>query len=1186
MSTLTPHQQKVLNTTGNLALTANAGSGKTFVLARKYLSALIEDNIDISNVAAITFTDKAASELYSKISHLLDDRIKSETDSSRKKKLEVIRRKLISANISTIHSFCIDILKTYPVESQLDARFVPIDKQLSSELIEQSVDETIYAAFKDQLIVEDIKYLIRIFTSKNRLEKELKELIEDRKNIFVVKEKIYNKSNEDIVKYFEEAFNETFSKIWKELKDKFIDSLSKINSVVFVNNPENEIALELTEYLKDLKFKTDSFDIISSLEKIYQLVFTKEVTVRKTKYLTSKISDGLEDSISYSEKVISELKIFFIQGDYKQSQSDLAKFGKIILTFFDDTLKRYEAKKKSEGYVDYEDILLYTKILLEREEVRESITEKYKFILVDEFQDTNEIQYQIFLPILDYLKKGNLFIVGDEKQSIYKFRDAEIEIFNLTREDIKISSGENNLLILPDSFRMTPVICGFCNHIFKKLFADPNEMFGEVAGADLVSARVTDKIGKVEFLINRINENSGENDEAELVAKKILSIIQSKSYKYGDISILVRKRKNFKYLEKAFLKYQIPYLIAGGRGFYQRQTISDIFNYLSFLADENNSAALVGVLRSSFFSVSDSALFEISLKNGVNFWQKFNSYVNDTGQFKSVKNILLENLELCDSIELTLLLKKIVTDRDYLSVLASRKDGEQEIANIEKLISIARNFNSKGFRNLYDFISALNEMISNVEDEAQAAISDQVNSVQMMTIHQAKGLEFPVVFLFGASDQGQSGSIKAGKVDVNKNFGLLTKLPNNQDFTEEYVAAPIVSLHNFIEEKKDLAELKRLLYVAVTRAGDELYISASVKDKKNFPKDSFMKMFSEGLEDDFSNDKIFFENQLEFLKNDNGKYYNKKEKIEINIPLISKIEEVSITSEIQKINLNEYEIKVEELQSYEKGEIISATKVSLYHQCPLKYFLTYEYGFGKFNSEKLTQRITSPKFFDSAKEDDSETDDRFYESEITLNKNIDPALYGSTVHKILENETDFVEIDETIGNLGISNDKTITKLKNDLIRYFNSKIYAEIKSKPDYKNEFEIYLKENDYYLHGIIDKIVFDDKMIRIYDYKTDDIKQKDVKKQAEYYLTQLKFYLYIASRLFNGFESFEGNLIFIQNPDNPYSICYSKKNLNELNIEIKSIINDLRNKKVLKNISHCEECPYSGFTKKCIVN
>ncbi len=193
MSELTPHQQKALTTDGHLALTANAGSGKTFVLARKYLSVLLNNNIEAANVAAITFTEKAASELYYKISLLIDDKIKSAINIAEKKKLERIRRQLVSANISTIHSFCIDILKQYPVEAQLDARFIPIDENLSNELIEMSVAETVRSAFDDDLVKEDLKYLIRIFASKSRLESEIVSLIKNRKNVFTVKENIYLK---------------------------------------------------------------------------------------------------------------------------------------------------------------------------------------------------------------------------------------------------------------------------------------------------------------------------------------------------------------------------------------------------------------------------------------------------------------------------------------------------------------------------------------------------------------------------------------------------------------------------------------------------------------------------------------------------------------------------------------------------------------------------------------------------------------------------------------------------------------------------------------------------------------------------------------------------------------------------------------------------------------------------------
>lgn len=1186
MTTLTPHQKKVLDTKGHLALTANAGSGKTFVLARKYLSALIEENLEFSSIAAITFTDKAASELYSKITTLIDDKINAKIDLDTKKRLEIIRRKIISANISTIHSFCIDILRSYPVESQLDARFVPIDENLSSELIELAVEETIQSAINDPVVSEDIKYLIRIFSSKSRLENEIIKLVKNRKNVFIVRDTIYSKSLDEISVYFEKTFTSTFKIVWQEKKRLFIESLSKINETVLSSDAANQTALMIKNLLSNLENSENSYQTIETLEKIKLLAFTNNLLIRKAKYLSGKLGEGLAFETLNVQQIISELKEIISITNQEESEQELAKFGLIIVKLFNEAVKNYEARKKSEGFIDYEDILLHTKILLENESVQKSLNEKYKFILVDEFQDTNEIQYQIFLPILDYLKNGRLFIVGDEKQSIYKFRDAEIEVFNLTRENIKTSSGKDNLLILPDSFRMTPDICAFCNHLFKILFNNPNELYGEVPATDLVCARDDGRKGKVEFLINKNSDKSKNNDEARLVAQKILTLIYEEKKLFNEICILVRKRKHFKELEEAFLEYKIPYTIAGGRGFYQRQTISDIYNYLSFLADKNNSAALVGVLRSPFFSISDSTLFEISLKNGNSFWKKFNSYVDETNNYKFVQKILNENLDLCNSIELSQLLIKVITDHNYLSVLANRKDGVQEIANIDKLNSIARNFNSKGFRNLYDFISNLKESITGIEDEAQASISSQSNSVQMMTIHQAKGLEFPIVFVFKTADQAQPSNVKTGQIQVNKKFGLLTKLPVNQNFTEDFIAAPIVTLHNYIEEKKNYAELKRLLYVALTRARDELYISASLEPEKDFQEDSFIRLLSEGLNTDFSQDKIVIENKLEFLKNDHGKYYSTTENLILEVPITNEIEDVTLSESVSDKSKKDFEIEIQKITSEEKGEIISATKISLYNQCPLKYFLTYEYGFGKLNSERITQNRVSYKKLLVEFEEDLEIDDRIIEIGNSDIKDYNPALLGSTIHKILEDEISPVDLENHLKRLNYDDDKMISKLKSDLNKYFKSDTYKEIKSFNNYKNELQMYSKIEDYYLHGIVDKIVFDGIKVKIFDYKTDDIKHTEIKKQAEFYLIQLKFYLYIASKLFNGFENYEGNLIFIQHPDNPVKIYYNRKNLFELDSEIDSVIKALRKRKIEKNISHCSDCPYSGFTKQCIIN
>ena len=184
-----------------------------------------------------------------------------------------------------------------------------------------------------------------------------------------------------------------------------------------------------------LLIEVDLILILNQIAELRSLVFTKEYGIRKQGYLKGEIPQTLAGEIISAIELMKSFSSFYLPENHKEIELELARFGKKLINFFDYALSIYEGKKKNEGFIDYEDILLHTKLLLENKDVQKSLSEKYNFIMVDEFQDTNEIQYQIFLPILDYLKGGKLFIVGDEKQSIYKFRDAEIEIFNLTRID-------------------------------------------------------------------------------------------------------------------------------------------------------------------------------------------------------------------------------------------------------------------------------------------------------------------------------------------------------------------------------------------------------------------------------------------------------------------------------------------------------------------------------------------------------------------------------------------------------------------------------------------------------------------------------------------------------------------------------------------------------------------------------
>ncbi|MFC2103100.1 UvrD-helicase domain-containing protein, partial [Bacteroidota bacterium] len=210
LTELTPQQNKALNFNKSLSLKANAGSGKTLVLAKRYLQIALYGNVSLQRIAAITFTEKAAGELYKRIAEEIEFAINSSSTHSDIRRLEKIRRQLVSANISTIHSFCINILKEFPVESEIDANFTPIDQNTSNELMEISIEESISKKLEDK-DNDECKFLIRLFGSKRNLVKQLRNMINSRRIVTLLSETIYNREAKSVAVHFRDKFVEYFT---------------------------------------------------------------------------------------------------------------------------------------------------------------------------------------------------------------------------------------------------------------------------------------------------------------------------------------------------------------------------------------------------------------------------------------------------------------------------------------------------------------------------------------------------------------------------------------------------------------------------------------------------------------------------------------------------------------------------------------------------------------------------------------------------------------------------------------------------------------------------------------------------------------------------------------------------------------------------------------------------------------
>ncbi|GAB4299820.1 MAG: helicase-exonuclease AddAB subunit AddA [Ignavibacteriaceae bacterium] len=1196
---LTDSQLAALDPDKHISLTANAGSGKTFVLSTRYLNIILESNIRLRNIAAITFTDKAAGELYRKIAEEIDSRLKNENNIKLKKKLEDIRAQLVSANISTIHSFCTDILKEFPVEAGIDANFTPIDARVSDELTELVIEEVIKHAFSNSQESEDIKYLIRIFGSKNNLSKEAANLIKNRKNVLIIKENIYDgKSEEQIAGFFRNQFYNYAEKIF--LKDITLKHISKINERVLSIHRDNEVAIRINTLVEELENSVSANDKISKLLNIFEIMMLKKgQTIAKQGYLGGKIRDGLEEEINYLESLYQDISEISLDNYMEKIEQELAHFGNILLRLFDKIYQKYERKKSELGYLDYEDILLYTQRILSKKEVQNYLSDKYRYLMIDEYQDTNEIQYNIFLPILDYLKKGNLFVVGDEKQSIYMFRDAELEVFMRTKTEIGSIQGKDALMSLPHSFRMTPVPAAFINHLFKKLFEDPDPLFNEVEYSEIICARNSELRGGVEFLIDKSKLEENFPSEPELVARRIISIVKADytgaNYNWKDIAILVRKRSAFKELENMFVKYNIPFSVVGGTGFYQKQVVYDILNYFSFLADPGNDTALVGLLRSPFFNLSDSKIFEISALNGANFLDKLNKYAEKDDASAQVYSLLQDYLSLVTGHQPSFMLRKILSETPYISVISARANGPQELANLEKLINLTINFFAAGFKTLYDYISFLSDAIAGIEDESQAAVSDETNSVKMMTLHQAKGLEFPVVFLYNSHIESRKSAVISKQITIDKNFGLLTKLPPDNDPSENYLSAPILSISDYIQGKKEYAELKRLLYVGMTRAQDFLFISAVAEKNKNFKKGSFMGLFNSVLIPDWFAPELRISENLKLLRLKDNKYESAQIEIILEIPFTSDIEKQPLTGVEKDSEKIPEIINVGEINDSIKGEIISATKVACYNQCPLKYYLTYETGFIRLmnliKENEVNKMSASHNYFPQGSEPEEYRISAEENGEQEINFS---TIMGSVIHKLLQNEVQpgisdssiEIEIKNHLSQAEVDTDflnKITQEITELLSAYFSSDIYRYITSFKNFRNEYEVYLKHNNFFLFGIVDKVIFSDDRIIIVDYKTDNIKVNEIEERSKSYLIQLKFYCYILSILFRKVYNFELRLIFLRHPQKEILFNINRDEISQLADEINLIVDKIHKRKFPKNLSHCPECIFS-INKKCI--
>ncbi|MBN2734621.1 MAG: UvrD-helicase domain-containing protein [Methanomicrobiaceae archaeon] len=839
---LTERQREALRHDISLCVTAGAGTGKTHVLVNRYISLIENAGCRPSGILALTFTDKAASEM--------KERVEAEIFKKEGPFWEQIKEEMMWANISTFHSFCSKVLREFPIESGIDPGFAILSDNESEEIIAGAIS-SLFNTTPDNNIKESLSECLCAYGTYH-LELFLRELYRQRR----YSEEFFLRLRTDeagILQNWKEALSEEKKRIASEFKRsenllKAADSLFALAENFSGDNDKGAKYLKsVYESLRLLK-SDNTDDICKGLFGIATTsggaknMGSKKVFGESKELLTSSYS-VLKD---YADSLPSDILALEIGEDKPETERTLKILkclGEIYLKMAGD-LRR---EKHIRGAIDFTDMINLTyELFRNNPAVKESFRGRYRFIMIDEFQDTDPVQAEITAAILEEEGESGiwglnrLFIVGDPKQSIYLFRDADVTQFKRTGESIK-EDYKGLTVSLDINFRSTKEILSFVNRFFSELLTESDKPWDFGYEPISVSDKRAKDSGSVELIICPNADTARERAvfEAETISKKIRMIMDSdeihvysknapdkkprmRNASWSDIAVLIERRTNLKYIEYAMKKYGIPYRVHAGLGLYEKQEIFDALSVLSFLKNPDDDISLYAALRSPWFGFSDAELFRICKGYATGLFGRLKR--TDDKKAKKASEMLSAWLKCARKKAPSEIFRQIVRESGIIAVYSGIPGGIQILANLEKLSDIIREREKTGFYTLDRLVSDINTSVSSNEKAGEAEPDDTgEDSVTVMTVHASKGLEFPIVIVPGLSDSPPSDN---SSIIIDGDLGAGIKIPDFET-GDDFINSPPLSVQRYRQKQKMQAESKRLFYVAATRARDHLIMSGT-----------------------------------------------------------------------------------------------------------------------------------------------------------------------------------------------------------------------------------------------------------------------------------------------------------------------------------------------------------------------
>ncbi len=805
--------QAALDHTKSKCVTAGAGTGKTHVLVQKYIS-LLENGVGVGSILALTFTEKAAGEMKVRVRQALAEKEGGRWDA--------VRDEFLWAKVSTFHSFCAGVLREFPIEAGVGPAFAVLDEREAARLREEAADALIHGEppeeDRDAVIgalrvvgpYELKNYIERLYSRREASEAFFSALAESEEGVLDAWQGVVERHRTKALAAFLARAGPSIETL-RDLAARYPGDRDPGETYLRAVEPHLSgtpgAAFALAEIHKGGGFRANmgrkanwAGDDLANLRAAYRV-----------------INDCIKDHAGALSLAIDPADPFT-----RATLAFLHDLGAVYRAF----TRAVEAEKRRKNALDFDDLVNRTHRLFRDHDdiVAAHFRDRFRFVLVDEFQDTDPVQIAIIHAILTR-EPGNLFIVGDPKQSIYLFREADVTQFRHTRDLIEQNLG-GEAVPLDVNFRSTPEVVGFTNAVFGALMAECSEPWEFLY--EPLRANRCDDAGSVELLLcPKVKDRSaGRRAEAEMVARKIRHLVEEgekpvyrdgevRPAGYGDVAILLERRTNLACYEWALERYGVPYHVHAGLGFYERQEVYDLYNILRFLVNDLDDVALYGLLRSPYFGFSDTRLFSIA-GAGTSLWERLQrSGDPDAG---AAVRLLSSWLSYARRLPPARLIRRIVDTSGIAVVFGGMAGGEQAAANVEKLIAIAREAASS---TLADLVGELGRSIDDSQREGDAQIDiASADAVSIMTVHAAKGLEFPVVVV---PDLAEAPRASGATIMVEDGLRLGVKIPNPAvDYERE--ETPILQVLKAEYRQKEEAEQKRLFYVAVTRARDHLVL--------------------------------------------------------------------------------------------------------------------------------------------------------------------------------------------------------------------------------------------------------------------------------------------------------------------------------------------------------------------------